>query len=1061
MEKINCPVCGEENPGELENCQHCKQALRQSTSELNGAGKLIDSGHTPTAKETSELEHSLPAWLKNARQGENKEEEPKEEEAPPPPPSEPKAESEEPEVEKEDDSAPLDWLSGLDSDEDDDEEEAADWLVNLQGDLAPEEDEEIPEGIPAVDEPITAGDAPRPSAEEEPPIETGELPGWVSDLQGDEKEENADALPDLFTEKEEEKPILKDADTDDGELPDWLSTLSKEKDSTIEPSIETSPVQPVSAQEADAGSFEDDTDETLPDWMGDLQSASETEISSVEDAAPIISDNDDLPDWLSGDDAASAPPVIEEAKEEIAEEISLDADGELPDWMSDLQASGESEETFVEDAVPIASSDDDLPDWLSGDDTASGSPVIEEEKEVVAEEVSLDPSGELPDWMSDLQGSDEIEDAPPVAEEKPAVEEEISLDSEGELPDWMSDLQGSEESEDITPPISEEKSAEEEVSLEANADLPDWMSDLQAPGESEDDTPPAVEESVEKDSLSADEDVPDWVGVLTSADDAVGEDADSPGDEDPEWLSALPADDFSAQGVDDAPEAEASSQAFDTSDELLADAEEADVPDWLSKMGEPATGPLDEAKLEDSPFEEEKPDWLDGLPATDNGEAEATPSASAFLADDTPEESVDDDIFGIETPDWLSSLGPEDVDDEFPAAEAEVSDSAGDAELPSWVQAMRPVADVVADSSKTSDEQVVAETGPLAGLTGVLPANPGLGPLSKPRAHSIKLQVAESQQSSAAILEELLAKESQPSPFKAPKETSSIPLLRWIIASLLLLGVVFSLLSKTEMVASPASAAFEVQESFKLVNDLPAGGSALIVFDYEAAFSTEMKIVAAPLIKQLMTKSEMLITLSTSPMGPALAKNSLAEIVREPFQLIEGENYIDLGYLPGDASGMLGFATDPRVMAPKRIAENSVWELPPLQNIRKFSDFSVIIILTDDVEKGRNWIEQSSLALNDSDTPLLLAVSAQAEPMLYPYYASGQVDGLLSGLSGGATYERLKEANGLAQEQDGFAREYWDSYSVGLFLAEILIAVGAMVNFLAALKSGQKSKEEK
>jgi len=83
----------------------------------------------------------------------------------------------------------------------------------------------------------------------------------------------------------------------------------------------------------------------------------------------------------------------------------------------------------------------------------------------------------------------------------------------------------------------------------------------------------------------------------------------------------------------------------------------------------------------------------------------------------------------------------------------------------------------------------------------------------------------------------------------------------------------------------------------------------------------------------------------------------------------------------------------------------------------------------------------------------LMAVSAQAEPIIYPYYASGQIDGLVSGLSGGATYERL-------QNQDGLGRKYWDAYSVGLLLAEILIALGAMINFLAALRSKQKTKKE-
>ena len=933
METINCPVCGEENAAELENCEHCNQSLNQSTSELNGAGKLIDSGHTPTEKETSELEHSLPAWLKNARQGAEKEEKEPEASPPPPPPVEPEPEAE---SEKEEDAASLDWLAGLDSDNDEDDEEAADWLVSLQGDLASEKEDEIPEGIPAADEPITAGDVPRSSEEEEPAIKTDELPNWVSDLRSDEKEDDVDALPDLFAGEEKEKP----SDADDGELPDWLSTLSKEKDSSIEPSIETSPVQPASAQEADADPLDKDSDESLPDWMSD-------------------------------------PAPTEEAKENIGE-------------------------------TPINTGD--LPDWLSDD---TGSPPAAEEKPVVAEETVLDAGDDLSDWMGD---------SVPAEEAKENIEE--APINTGDLPDWLSDDAGS-------PPVVEEKQGVvEDALISSDENLPDWMSTL----ESVDDS--VAEESTESDSSS------------------------SVSDDEPEWLSALPADEFSAQGVENAVEAEASSQAFEPSAESMEGIEDADIPDWLSKMGKPATGPLDAAKLEDTPTGEEKPDWLEGLSTVDKEETESLPSVAAFLTDDTTDDA-EDDIFGIETPDWLSSLGPEDVDDEFPADETEVSDeSAGGAELPSWVQAMRPVADVVADSSKTSDEQLVAESGPLAGLSGILPANPGLGRLNKPRAHSIKLQVGESQQSSAAILEELLAKESQPSPFKAPRKTSSIPLLRWLIAALLIFGVVTSLLSQTEMVTSPELAAPEVEKAFEVAKSIPAGGRALVVFDYEAAFSAEMKTVAAPLIGQLMSRSEMLITLSTSPMGPALAENFLTE-TQSLYEFKAGVNYIDLGYLPGDASAMLGFVTNPRAMVSKKIDEKSVWEFPPLQNIRNFSDFSVILILTDDVEKGRNWVEQSTLALGESNTPLLMAVSAQAEPMIYPYYDSGQIDGLVSGLSGGATYERLKEAKGLAQEQDGLARKYWDSYSVGLFLAEILIAIGAMVNFLAALKSGQRSKEEK
>mgnify|MGYP003963777351 CR=1 FL=1 len=992
MEDIRCPVCGETNSSASENCKKCGELLRQTTSELDGAGKLIDSGQSPTAKKTSELESALPAWLKNARKGENEE---AEEEAPPPVPAaedkNPPSPVEEPETA--DDAAPLDWLAGLDDEDEEEDEESADWLVNLQGDLFTEEAEEAPPGIPAADEPITAGDAPRLSDEEEEPIKTGELPGWVSDLQDESAEEEAEPLPDLFEKESSEtsQEFVEDVgDAKSGELPDWLSDLSKEESSTS-PSIETSPVQPASVSPVDADSPSIDPEESLPDWMSNLQADATTE-------------------------EEPAPPVIEEDSQ-TEEKSPLSVDDDLPDWMSGLQSDAVTEEiTPEEESAPTTvASDEDLPDWMSdrGSTSDAPPPVIEEDSQT--EESPLRADDDLPDWMSGLQ-SDAATETSPEEEATPVVED----------------------------------SQREEPSLSADDDLPDWMSDIQSDG---------AEEITEEPSLD-----------LASDDDA------------PDWLSSLPAEDSSAEDAslaDDLSEKEASQQESVPSVESAVDADEtetplpteSDLPDWLSKMEKPATGSLAEVKPEETPAfsEGDAPDWLESLPSVEtSGDEEVTPSASAssvFVGDDVFSDASEDDtdeIFGIEMPDWLSSLGPEDADAEA-SAEAEASegdeDLSSEEELPSWVQAMRPVASVVSGSSDDESEHIVAETGPLAGLTGVLPASPGLGELSKPRAHSIKLQVSESQQSSAAMLEGLLAGEAEPISFSAQEKTSSIPVLRWVIAILLFFVVGSSLSSQTRMVSSPNMEIPEIRDAINIVNQLPGGGSTLLIFDYEAGFSGEMGAVAAPLVMQLLSRGENLAIISTSPTGPVLAENFLGEIQKQSdYELQAGANYRNLGYIPGGASGMLSFISNPQATLHKQVDQKSVWDLPPLEGVNRFSDFSVVVILTEDVEKGRTWVEQSTTFFGSIENaisvpPILMAISAQAEPIIYPYYASGQVSGLVSGLSGGATYERMLG-------QNGFGRKYWDSYSVGLLLAEIMIAIGAMTNLLVALRARQKTPKE-
>ena len=1049
MERINCPVCGEENPAALDNCQHCGQLLRQSTSELNGAGKLIDSGQSPTAKKTSELESALPAWLKNARQGGKKEEE--SEEPPSPPPSIVEEEAETINDDGDSDDAPVDWLAGLDSEEDDEDEdeEAADWLKNLQGDDTPQEEEEsAPTDISAVNEPITAGDVPTSAVEE--PIQTGELPNWISDLQ-ESGESKSEALPDLFgSGKETPKEDLVNAEEiKTGKLPHWLSTLSKESatDSTLD-ATETFVGQAVPPIETDDASLNVDADEPVPDWMAGLQTSDSEKTSSEESGSEIIG-NDDLSDW--GDVASNNVTPVESGTDE-----------DLPDWMSRLQADNAppepSSESLSEETVQEvrSSKGPDLPDWLSGS------------KDVALEATAISSDEDLPDWIGRGQSDDEAE-----------------ITSSEDLPDWLSGPK------DATPAVTEEKASPEaapevlasgteveEVAKSANDELADWMADLEPVEEAVSDT---------DESISAGDNLPDWMADLKpiessteeSVSETIAESETSPESELPDWLSSASSEELFTQDVKDAPlplsdsvdEAVASSQEIDPFADLTVGAEETDIPaeedlpNWLSRMQTPETGSvftdaIAEEEVEEAsvPTDADKPAWLDDLSSMDTvakeagGEDATVPIPSA---EESFVEDATDEIFGIEMPDWLSALGPEDIDDEEVSDEDEILEE-GDVsgtELPSWIQAMRPVADVVPDSSRPSDENVVG-TGPLAGLSGVLPVVTVIGQINKPKSHSIKLNVSKSQQSSATMLEKLLAEESEPSSFKVPGRTSSIPVLRWLITILLFLVLGSSLISQSKMVPVPNMEVPEIRNSIDIISQLPSGGSALLIFDYEAGFSGEMKAIASPLITQLLSHGENLVVISTSPTGPALADSLFVEIdQRSDYDIVAGRNYENLGYLAGGASGMSNFISNPR----QTVGNADTWKTPPLEKVTVFSDFSTVIILTNDVEKGRNWIEQKTVyAKNNGEEnipPFLMAISAQAEPIIYPYYASEQVEGLISGLSGSAIYEKM-------MGQENLGRKYWDAYSVGLFLAEILIAFGAIVSFLSALRAQQKKQKE-
>ena len=117
------------------------------------------------------------------------------------------------------------------------------------------------------------------------------------------------------------------------------------------------------------------------------------------------------------------------------------------------------------------------------------------------------------------------------------------------------------------------------------------------------------------------------------------------------------------------------------------------------------------------------------------------------------------------------------------------------AELPSWVQAMRPVESALPVSPASSGDFSVEAGRPLAGLQNVLPSGPGFQLTSKPKAYSISSNATNEHQTQAALLEQILAAETAPVSMKAAFVIMCQRILRWAITVLMFLfvgGIVFT-----------------------------------------------------------------------------------------------------------------------------------------------------------------------------------------------------------------------------------------------------------------------------
>ena len=852
--------------------------------------------------------------------------------------------------------------------------------------------------------------------------EGGKLPEWFERDQNDEQDT-------------EDPQSIEDVEDSQG----WLDLIRSDSETEDEPSQE---------MESEPALDEDESTEADEDWMQRFRSLHDAD--QVDEAEPF----ETQPDGSSIDGSISAPH-----SDATTEDDDLVADvNDSPEWLDrlhDLRGTDDDSQSIDE-----AESDE-------SDSTDSPSP----------EEVEPAVEGEIPDWFTrppsdepeaepELEGQDEgasdwlselgIEDATTAPEEaEPAVE--------GEFPDWISgtpqdeteaetELEGQDEG--ASDWLSElgieyETATSEEAEPAIAEEIPDWM------------TATSQDELKAKPALPGQEqDTPDWLSTLGESGRFPAADAES----EPEWLSESGDDGIFATQPPQRPGAQTpdwlsdSGEGSEPGEQEITDwlsvtdedkepvsAEDEDLQSWFSELdqdtelsGEPAP------RSAVSETGEDMPGWLKKLGSVvtgtvedDNIPDEKDGAVSPFVG----QEKFDDDLLDVESlPEWLTPE-PDLPDDR---EEIEVDSGLTPAELPGWLAAMRPVD--LKGSKEPLDEGLVESAGPLAGLRSVLPVEPEITRFTKPPVYSAKLQVTRSQQAHADLFHKMLSAEGEVEPLPPSPLISSQRALRWVIALILMIAIGIFVIGEGEFVPLPGNAAIPdaTYASSKIIGALPDRAPVLIAFDYEPGIAGEMNAAAAALVDHLMLKGARLSLVSTLPTGPALAEYFI-QTVQSQHGYTKGLQYVNLGYIPGGAAGLLSFAQTPKWVFPLSYNGFSPWETQPLRGVDSLSDYALVVVITEDPEDARAWIEQVQPRIGD--TPMLTVVSAQAEPMVRPYFGSdqnAQVKGIVSGLSGGAAYE-------VTVGRTNLGRTYWDAFSIGLLIALGAILIGGLVNVVQLL----------
>jgi len=728
-----------------------------------------------------------------------------------------------------------------------------------------------------------------------------------------------------------------------------------------------------------------------------------------------------------------------------------ESEGETPDWLARIRSDVEANK----DQDPEPEEPGDADDWL-GRLRSAGSGEVEP---------APDPGEEVPEWISARSPDESVDQKAPEwlsrirKREKALRENEESKEKPAESGDWLASLRG--------------KTGEQEAEPAAEGD---WLSALrETTARDAEEAPPQTPEPLQElrdigDILPLDE-IPPAEPPTVEEVPSLDEQSDDVPVEDQDWLAAFQEEAFVSSGADEPP-ADAGPPDFLPVEMDLGDPEADDVSDEdifaaLDALEDPATVEPDPSL--GGPFREIKDvEWIDTtdlvgegpeLPPAYPPEPVSQHTPALITEDQVPlstGDSQDHDLEAIDLPDWLGEL--QETGGE-PAQEATKKDqNLAPATLPAWLEAMRPI-DTFRSSVEIEpvDDQAVESAGPLAGLRGVLMAEPVVAIPHQASVGSGRLDISERQFAQAELLHRMVDDEERELPLES-RPRRQLPFVRWVIAALMILAILGAIVS-----ASPGTTSFpppvrvpqDLAPLFTLVDELPADKPALLVFDYSPGYTAEFDAVASVILEHLMRRDIAITTVSTQVSGPLLAERMIQRVGRE-HDLVNGVDYIHLGYLSGGPTAVQLFAAAPResilrgFLLPEELEGQSAWLSVILNDVQRLSDFGMVAVITAGTDNARVWAEQAHPWMGD--TPLLMILSTGAEPLIRPYYESldPQVEGILTGLPEAVAYEQMN-----ARSADALAR--WDGFNASVLVVEAVLLAGSIYGLVKWLLKPRRS----
>ncbi len=228
-----------------------------------------------------------------------------------------------------------------------------------------------------------------------------------------------------------------------------------------------------------------------------------------------------------------------------------------------------------------------------------------------------------------------------------------------------------------------------------------------------------------------------------------------------------------------------------------------------------------------------------------------------------------------------------------------------------------------------------------------------------------------------------------------------------------------------------------IKAFYEYVENLPPNSRVLCSFDYDPGSKAELNPMCIAVLEHLMIKGHRPIIITLWATAPALIERNINQVCRDKYGKKYGVDYCYLGQKEGREAVMVAMGKSIRATFPVDFYQTPVDNIPLMNGVDNYTQFAALISVSAGYPGTKEYVQYVTTRF---DIPLLSGSSAVSVPEYSAYFQSGQLKGLLTGITGAAEYEKLIGVPGLAITA-------MDGQTMGHIVIIAFILFGNIVNY--------------